>query len=110
MASQTDLVIPTLQGGQNDQDPKHILPDDQCVLAENVEFFFSTLGERRRGMASVDITSSGLDAEAAIVHLGMYSPTLGTPADSVLVVKLKIRDIPAADILSLTFREGQSSR
>jgi hypothetical protein len=79
-----DLVIDDLRGGMNDQDPKHILPLDQVVLAQNVEFFESTLGERRRGMTSADIADSGLDDEAAIVHLGTYVPELGSPADTIL--------------------------
>lgn len=36
--------------------------------------------------------------------------TSGTPADSVLVVKIRINESPVSDILSLTIREGQSSR
>lgn len=66
----------------NDDDPKHILPADQCVLAENVEFFYSTLGERRLGMEPVALTDSGLDLEDAIVHLGLWTKELGTPADT----------------------------
>lgn len=85
MASNTDLVIADLRGGMNDDDPPHSLPDNQCVLAENVEFFFSTLGERRRGMEAVNLAGAGIASEDAIVHLGAYAPALGSPADAVTI-------------------------
>ena len=85
MASHTDLVIADITGGMNDQNPPHILPDNQCVLAENVEFFFSTLGERRKGMAAVSLTGAAIGSKDAIVHLGLYAPTLGSPADTVTI-------------------------
>jgi hypothetical protein len=78
MAKQNDLVIDDLRGGMNNSDPPHILPNNQCVLAENVEFVRSTLGERRRGMETVDITSSGFDLETVIVHIGNHLPELAT--------------------------------
>lgn len=83
-SSANDLVIPDLRGGMNNQDPKHILSDDQCVLMENVEVFESTLGERRKGMEPVDLTGSDLDLEDAIVHLGNWTPQLDTPAEGSL--------------------------
>lgn len=69
-----DLTINSLSGGMNNDDSPHILPDDQCVLAENVEFFLSSLGERRKGMETVGITSSNLDDEDVIVHMGVHIP------------------------------------
>src|SRR6478735_7827061 len=69
-----DLSITSLRGGMNDTDPPHILKDNECVLAENVEFFYSTLGERRAGTEAVDLTSSGLDDEFALVHLSQWFP------------------------------------
>lgn len=59
----------------NDTDPAVQLPEDQCVLAENVEFFFSALGERRNGCSSMSLSGSGLDAEDAIVHISQRFPT-----------------------------------
>ena len=44
-----NFVINSIRGGMNNQDPPQALPDDQAVLLENVEFFYSTLGERRLG-------------------------------------------------------------
>src|SRR5437773_2742565 len=72
----SSLVISSCRGGMNDQDPAHILPDDQATLLENVEFFFSTLGERRRGCKSVSILNSGLDSSDDMVHLGVHFPQL----------------------------------
>lgn len=69
-----ELTISSLAGGMNDSDPPHSLPDDQCVFAENVEFFESTLGERRKGMSTVPITDSGLDDEDVVVFLGTHQP------------------------------------
>jgi|TARA_R110000744_G_scaffold42953_1_gene96504 hypothetical protein len=50
-----DFSISSLRGGMNDTDPAISLPDDQCVLAENVEFFDSMLGERRKGTSAVTL-------------------------------------------------------
>lgn len=74
MAKQSDFVLDSLTGGMNDTDPSHSLPDDMCVLAENVEFFFSTVGERRRGMEAVSLTGSTLNTEDVIVHLTTHVP------------------------------------
>lgn len=69
------LVIASLRGGMNNTDPWHVLPEDQCILAENVEFFYSALGERRNGCVPVSLTSSGLETYDAIVHLSQQFPT-----------------------------------
>jgi hypothetical protein len=69
------IAINSLRGGMNNTLRPHMLPDDQCVLAMNVEFFHSTLGERRLGTDKLDLTGSGLDAEATIVHLSEWFPT-----------------------------------
>lgn len=68
------VTLSSFRGGMNDEDPPHLLQDDEVVLAENVEFFFSTLGERRRGMEAVDLTSSGLTARDAVVHATTHIP------------------------------------
>lgn len=73
-ASVAGLVIESLRGGMNDQDPPNAIGNDQVVLAENVEFCDSTLGERRAGMEAVDITDSNLDDEAVIVHMNTHYP------------------------------------
>lgn len=63
-----DLIITSLRGGQNDTDSATMLKDDECVLAENVEFFESALGERRLGCGPLDITNSHLDDEDIMVY------------------------------------------
>lgn len=64
-----DLEIASLRGGMNDTDPPAAIAEDQCVLAMNVEWFYSTLGERRLGCAPLNISGSGLDSETAVVFL-----------------------------------------
>lgn len=58
-----DFVILSLRGGMNNTDPSIALPDDQCVLAENVEFVDSMLGERRKGTTAISLPAflSGKD-------------------------------------------------
>lgn len=70
-----DFLITSLRGGMNDTDPPIALPDDQCVLAQNVEFTLSTLGERRRGGSAITLTSSGLDTKTRVTFLHRYLPT-----------------------------------
>lgn len=79
-----DLIIESFRGGMNDEDPPHVIEDDQCVLMENVELFESTLGERRRGCESIDVTGSGLDGEETGVFLGTHLPTDATLLQSEL--------------------------
>lgn len=50
-----DLTIASLRGGMNNTDPAIALPSDQCVLAQNVEFVDSMLGERRLGSDAIDL-------------------------------------------------------
>ena len=71
----TSLNILSLRGGMNDTDPPNALSDDQCTLAQNVEFFYSMLGERRAGCGPLVITSSDLDDEAVIVHISQWFPS-----------------------------------
>jgi hypothetical protein len=59
----------------NDSDPPIALADDQCTLAQNVEFHRSTLGERRRGAVEIDLTGSDLESCDRIVWLHRHLPT-----------------------------------
>jgi len=68
------LIFQSLRGGMNDELPPHALAEDQCVLAENAEFFWSTLGERRAGCDPFDLTDSGLLAQSTIAHLSEWFP------------------------------------
>lgn len=69
-----DLVIESLRGGLVDTDPPTTLAADQCTVAENVEFFVTPVGERRRGCTTVTIDST-LNTEDAVVFLHRHLPT-----------------------------------
>jgi len=73
--AEKDLQITSLAGGMNNTDAPSELPDDQCVLLENVEIFGSAIGERRNGCGPLDITGSGLDTEAGVTYLTQWFPT-----------------------------------
>lgn len=75
MAQQlADIALLSLRGGMNDTDPANALRPDQCTFANNVEWFVSTLGERRNGTEPLDITGSTLSSEEMIVHLSQWFP------------------------------------
>lgn len=64
------ITIMSLQGGMNDTDPPNALQDDQCTLAQNVEFFSSTCGERRGGCDPLDMSATGFSGTAMITVMG----------------------------------------
>lgn len=76
----SNLVLASLRGGMNDTDPPTALPEDQCVLMQNVETFTSTLGERRAGCISLNIQGSTLNTQTVINHLSEWYPTNVTSA------------------------------
>lgn len=69
------LSILSLRGGMNDTDTPSSLPEDQCVIANNVEFFFSMLGERRRGCEPFGMGASAVGGEAVVVALAEFYAT-----------------------------------
>lgn len=69
-----DVEIASLRGGLNDTDPPVALAQDECTKAENVEFFFSMLGERRGGLSTVDLTGSSLAAQSLAAHISQWFP------------------------------------
>lgn len=71
----SDIVISSLSGGLNDTDAPQDIENDECVQAENVEFFDGPCGNRRLGTTALDLTSSGLTSEAGIVHISQWFPT-----------------------------------
>lgn len=93
MAKGSDLTILDISGGIDETESPHLLPDNKCVQAENVEFFFSSLGERRLGCESVNLSGSGLDSENIIVHLGTHLPSLERFVDTQLFAVGCTRDI-----------------
>ncbi len=56
----SDPTIESFRGGLNLTDPQSMLPVDQVVVSLNVEYFETTLGERRRGTQRIDVSGSGL--------------------------------------------------
>lgn len=71
------LNISSLRGGLNDNDPPLSLSDDSCTLAENVEWFYSTIGERRLGCVAINLpTTITTDPNIQAVTWGAsYLPT-----------------------------------
>lgn len=69
-----DIVIPSMRGGYDDGPPTSLQPD-QATLADNVEFFYSTFGERRAGCEPLSMTGAGFGAMTDIVHLSQWFPT-----------------------------------
>jgi hypothetical protein len=70
-----DYVLASLRGGVNQQDTPIAVPDDQCLVAMNVEFTRSTLGERRLGARPIDLTGSGLAGHERVTFLYRHLPT-----------------------------------
>jgi hypothetical protein len=73
----SDFLIDSLRGGLNIVDPAASLPKDACTVANNVEFFNSTLGERRLGCTGIDLPAT-LVADAnmeAVTFLYRHLPT-----------------------------------
>lgn len=70
-----DLSLTSLRGGLDETTPPHLLAPDACTVAMNCEHFHSSLGERRQGMETLDITDAGFSSDAGMVHLSEYFPT-----------------------------------
>ena len=66
--------ISSLRGGMNNTDPAIALPEDQCVLAQNVEFIDSMLGERRLGTDAITLPAF-LSNKDRITFLLRHLPT-----------------------------------
>lgn len=50
------LTITTFKGGRNGADPPSLVPPDQCLEAQNIDWFNSALGRKRPGSDSVGLT------------------------------------------------------
>ena len=88
-----DLIIESLRGGMNNTDPSIFLAKDQCVLAQNVEFVESQLGERRLGTDGIDLPSF-LSARDRVPFLFRHLPTADETAAELWA--LGVSDSPAA--------------
>lgn len=85
-----DFILDSLRGGYDDFTPVSQMPKDACRLAENVEFFYSTLGERRAGCQLIDgglpagiTTDALLDAAVWMFH---HTPTKNETEDELWVL------------------------
>lgn len=74
-----EFILDSLRGGSDDYTPAASLPKDTCELAENVEFYLNSLGERRAGTA-VSALPATLVADAGfrtIMWAGTHTPSGG---------------------------------
>lgn len=88
-----DIVFDSLRSGQNDTDPLSALGQNECRLAQNVEFFNSTDGERRAGCDPIDVAAAGFNGAASITVSAPGATTWGvigltlTPAGVIIFDK-----------------------
>lgn len=87
-----DFVLKSLRRGLNDSDPAIAIADDQCRVANNVEFHRSMLGERRLGTDGVDLESGQSDRDRVSL-LFRHLPTSDTSAMQLLSVAFTDGDV-----------------
>lgn len=63
-----DFTIIDLSGGYNDSIPPTSIAPNQCVTAENIDFFRAPVGARRKGCTAITLPSS-LSSKAQITFL-----------------------------------------
>src|SRR5690348_3767225 len=71
-AKNNNFTLTSLRGALDDTSPAHVLDDDACVVAENVEFYSSTLGERRKGCTAITLSDDISGNTALDVTTWMY--------------------------------------
>lgn len=64
----SDFTLDSLRAGYDDSTPISAMAKDACTVAENVEFYASTLGERRAGMSTFALPA-GITGNAAIAGI-----------------------------------------
>ena len=69
----TPHIISSLRGGLNEHPPASI-SDDQCTIANNVEWVTSPLGERRKGAVGIDLGTSLLAGCNFIMWMHRHTP------------------------------------
>lgn len=70
-------AITSLRGGLSERPPATIA-DDQCEIADNVEWFVSPLGDRRPGALGLNLAGSPLAGCEAILWLHRHLPSAST--------------------------------
>lgn len=69
----------------NNSEPSLTIPDDQCVDAQNVEFWVNALGERRLGCDGVDVPAAWADPNVQVVSwLFRHNPSANGETDTEL--------------------------
>lgn len=61
-----DFKLDSLRGGLDDFTPPNATPRDACRVAENVELFYSTLGERRLGCRAYSPLPGGMTTDGLL--------------------------------------------
>lgn len=79
------FAIRSLRGGLNNTDPAITLPDDQCVVANNVEFIKSALGERRQGTLAISLPANILSKDR-VTLLFRHLPSVDETASTLFVL------------------------
>lgn len=87
-----DFLINSLRGGLNEDAPISI-GDDQCTVANNVEFHLSRLGERRLGSDGIDLTGSGVEDYDRVTWVYRHLPS--TDIGEAQLWLLAVKDSPA---------------
>src|SRR5579859_474908 len=77
-----DFILNSLRGGLNVQDPPTALQADQCTVAENVEWWLSMCGEKRKGTANVTLGGAGYTGgvDTAVTFLFQHLPSIESQA------------------------------
>ncbi|MGE3341499.1 MAG: hypothetical protein AB7J46_06420 [Candidatus Altimarinota bacterium] len=83
----SDLIIRSING-MNNSDAAIALPEDICVLAQNVEWIDSELGERRKGSDAIDLTGAAVASRDKIVGAFRHLPTTDETAAELWLVGL----------------------
>lgn len=92
-----DFTLDSLRGGADDFTPISALPKDACYIAENVEFYLSTLGERRAGTAVMPGLPAGITGDAllsAAVWMYVHTPTKNESEDELWVLTADTDNTP----------------
>ena len=110
------ISIISLRGGMNDTDPVGMIPDDQCLLALNVEFFLSACGERRAGCVAMSLTGSGINDmtginSRVIVHISERFPTNDPNVGEVWVIGAieNVEGHSGSSVTATAYRSNEST-
>lgn len=97
-----DFSISDFSGGYNDTDPPTSLAPNQCVKAENIDFFKSPCGARRHGCSAITLplTISGIDC--IVPFLFRHLPTSDETAAQLWAMAITINGFSGTSEASST--------